>query len=162
MNEDRNTNFQAKRLGRQLLNNSVVGRWCVVGDQKMFVELIYVGAPCPYLLGCKAHLTVAKAGVLPESGDQAHLFCCVQVSHKDMFHQEDPNSDILCGKISIHALQRVTATPFNRCGVTFYPSALWACYWRIPEVPQQPPIHRTWHYRPCCSPGKALGMFCAN
>lgn len=79
MNEDRNANFQAKRLGCQLLHHSVVGRWCVVGDQRMFLELIDMGAPCLYLLGRKAHLTVAKAGVLPESGDQAHLFCCVQV-----------------------------------------------------------------------------------
>lgn len=146
MNEDRNANSEANRLGCQLLNNRCLFLfpchrqlcgWRLVHSRwsGMFVALIWMSGLCLYLLGSKAH----------QGGTKPRQVCCLNLSmlirlvlskhntktrstmRKRIKTSERKDVNMRFAKQHCH--------PSDRWGGGSGPSASWSRSWRISQGP---------------------------
>ena len=138
MNEDRNAELQANRLGCQLLIGvfsyfcTTVLWWLVHSRWSRNVCGTHLDVPClPVSLGQQSPSGQHRleVGGLPESGDHVHALGSVQVQYKDIFHHEETNQDI-CMERFQYVPCRWPCHPSERRGRLGL-SVSWSPHWRI-------------------------------
>lgn len=146
MNEDRNANSEANRLGCQLLNNrglflflchrQLCG-WRLVHSRwsGMFVELVWMSGLCLYLLGSKAH----------QGGTKPRQVCCLNLStliHLVLSKYNTKTCSTMRKQIKTSERKDFNTRfakrhchPSDRWGGGSGPSASWSRSWRVSQGP---------------------------